>query len=102
MNTITAYLPEADIQPAAGFGEFHVYDAAQSVGKKYPVKVGHASLIRGFVHYVGDRYSTHKGVTAVIRPDYLQEDGSRMCGDPIGALTRALQNGITSGRDDSK
>lgn len=102
MNTITAYLPEADIQPAADFGEFHVYDAAQSVGKKYPVKVGHASLIRGFVHYVGDRYSTHKGVTAVIRPDYLQEDGSRMCGDPIGALTRALQSGITSGRDDSK
>lgn len=102
MNTITAYLPEADIRPAIGFGEFHVYDAAQSVGKKHPVKVGHASLIRGFVHYVGDHYSTHRGVTAVIRPDYLMEDGARMCGDPIGALTAALRTGLTSGRDDSK
>lgn len=102
MTTITAYLPEADIKAAAGFGEFHVYDAAQSVGKKYPVKVGHASIIRGFVHYVGDNYSTHKGVTAVIRPDYLLEDGSRMCGDPLGALESALKAGLKSGRDDSK
>lgn len=102
MNTITAYLPEADIQPAVGFAQFHVYDAAQSVGKKYPVKVGHASIIRGFVHYVGDRYSTHRDVEAVISPTYKLENGSTMCGDPVGALKAALKAGIKSGRDDSK
>lgn len=99
---ITAYLPEADIKAAIGYGEFHVYDAAQSVGKKYPVKVGHASIIRGFVHYVGDRYSTHKGVKAVISPTYKLENGSTMCGDPMGALEAALKTGIKNGRDDSK
>lgn len=99
---ITAYLPEADIKPAAGFGEFHVIDAAQSVGKKYPVKVGHVTIIRGFIHYTGDRYSTHKGVEAVISPTYKLEDGRPMCGDPMGALELALKTGIKNGRDDSK
>lgn len=102
-TTTTAYLPlveDVDIQPAFGRGQYHVIDAAQSLGKRFPVIVGHVSIIRGFIHYVGDRYSAHQGIEAVIKPSYTLEDGSLQCGDPIGALVRALREGIRSGRRD--
>jgi len=102
MNTITAYAPIVDIRPAVGYGNYQVIDAAQSVGKDRPVVIGHVNIIRGFIHYTGDQYSTHKGVYAVINPTYKLENGSTMCGDPLGALEAALKTGIKNGRDDSK
>lgn len=101
MNTITAYAPIIDIK-RMGAIDYQVIDAAQSVGKKYPVVIGHVTILKGFLHYTGDRYSTHKGVEAVISPTYKLEDGSTMCGDPMGALESALRTGIKSGRDDRK
>lgn len=100
MNTITAYAPIVDFQHIGG--QYQVIDAAQSLGKKRPVIVGYASIIKGFVHYVGDRYGTHKDVTAVIRPEYRTETGELMSGDPLGALAAALGSGLKSGRDDRK
>lgn len=99
MNTITAYAPIIDIK-RMGAIDYQVIDAAQSVGKKYPVVIGQATILKGFVHYVGARHTTHQGVEAVISPTYKLEDGSTMCGDPMGALEAALKAGLKSGRDD--
>lgn len=99
MNTITAYAPIIDIQRTS-YNQYLVIDAAQSVGKKYPVVIGSATILKGFIHYVGSRHTTHQGVEAVISPTYKLEDGSTMCGDPMGALEAALKSGIRSGRDD--
>lgn len=91
---ITAYAEETEIQWLAG--QYLVIDAAQSVGKKYPVVIGTATIIRGFIHYVGDNYSAHKGVKAIFKgnmaegPNYPE------------TIQRVLQEGLANGRDDSK
>ena len=95
MNTITAYAEEITVN-RMGATDYQVIDAAQSVGKKYPVVIGHVSVIKGFLHYTGDNYSTHKGVNAVIAPKAAQGPNHPE------TIKLALRAGITSGRDDRK
>jgi hypothetical protein len=95
MNTITAYAEEITVN-RMGATDYQVIDAAQSVGKKYPVVIGHVNVIHGFLHYTGDRYSTHKGVEAVIAPKAAQGPNH------AETIQLALRAGITSGRDDRR
>lgn len=94
MNTITAYAEEIEVRRMAG--QYLVIDAAQSVGKKYPVVIGTATVAKGFIHYVGDNYSTHRGVSAFIAPKAEQGPNH------AETLKLALREGITSGRDDRR
>lgn len=93
-TTITAYAEEIEVQWMAG--QYLVIDAAQSVGKKYPVVIGTATIVKGFIHYVGDNYSTHKGVSAFIAPKAAQGPNH------AETIKLALREGITSGRDDRR
>jgi hypothetical protein len=95
MNDITAYASEIMVN-RTGSVDYQVIDAAQSVGKEYPVVIGHVTVINGFLHYTGDRYSTHKGVYAIIAP--------RMAEGPNHPDTIALvlREGLKNGRDDRR
>lgn len=90
---ITAYAEEITVN-RMGMTDYQVIDAAQSVGKKYPVVIGHVTVIHGFLHYTGDRYSTHKGVYAVIEPR-LPEGPNHP-----DTIRRVLREGLRHGRDD--
>lgn len=90
---ITAYAEEITVKQM-GVIDYQVIDAAQSVGKKYPVVIGHVTVIRGFLHYTGDRYSTHKGVTAIIAP--TRTEGPNRA----DTIRRVLREGLEHGRDD--
>lgn len=92
MTTITAYceFPEFKRQ---GFNGYLVIDAAQSVGKKYPHVIGHVTVLKGFGHFVGDRYSAAKGVEAVI---------ALSGGNTMDNVREALTTGLKSGRDDRR
>jgi hypothetical protein len=92
---ITAYAEEVDFQ-SNGANQFLVIDAAQSVGKKYPVVIASVTVLKGFLHYVGDRYSTHNGVTAVIAPRMQEGPNHRE------TIKRVLREGIANGRDDRR
>jgi hypothetical protein len=89
---ITAYAEEISFQ-AQGFANYLVIDDAASVGKKYPEVIGHVTVIRGYGHFVGDRYSAAKGVEAVI---------ALSGGNSMNSVRKALQGGLKAGRDDRK
>lgn len=91
---ITAYAEETEIKWMAG--QYQVIDAAQSVGKKHPVVIGVATVERGFIHYYGNHYSSHKGVYAIFR-------GTRAEGpNHPETIQRVLREGLVHGRDDRK
>jgi len=89
---ITAYAPEVTTTRMIG-GDYQVIDAAASVGKKYPVVIGNVTVIRGFGHFVGDRYSHMKGIEAVI---------ALSGGNSMDNVREALKNGLQNGRDDRR
>jgi hypothetical protein len=86
----TAYAENIRFDAIPGGGHL-VIDEAASVGKKYPVVLGHVATIRGFGHFVGDRYTHLKGFNAVVAL------GPANSMDP---LAEALRSGLANGRDD--
>jgi hypothetical protein len=87
---ITGYCEFAESQQMQ-HANYLIIDAAQSVGKDYPHVIGHVTVIRGFGHFVGDRYSALKGLEAVVA---LHGGGG------MGAIIDALKTGLKNGRDD--
>lgn len=96
MNTITAYAEEITVEGSAARGGYRIIDAAQSVGKKYPVMIGWVDVKHGFLHYQGEKGSTHEGVYAVIAPKAAQGPNHSE------TIRLALREGIKNGRDDRK
>jgi hypothetical protein len=95
MNTVTAYAENITVN-CVQYGEYQVIDDAASVGKRYPVVIGHATIVRGFVHYIGDRYTAHKGLTAVIAPTAAEGPNYDE------TIKRVLREGLENGRDDRR
>jgi hypothetical protein len=95
---ITAYCEFPEFQ-RRGDG-YVVIDAAATATHDYTVVIGHVTVIRGFAHFTGDRFSALKGLKAVLSSSYPLEDGGTMTGDVIGALRYALKHGLKHGRDD--
>ncbi len=86
MNTITAYATDVEYSRQCAT-EFSVIEPQRNI------KLAHVSVIRGFLHFVGQRGTHFAGIEAVIRPT-----GSNYGED----LTRALAAGIKGGRDDRR
>lgn len=93
---ITAYAEEITVEGSAARGGYRVIDAAQSVGKKYPVAIGWVDVKHGFLHYQGYKGSTHEGVSAVIAP--VMAEGP----NHSETIRRVLREGLRNGRDDRK
>jgi len=74
-----------------GVNQHLIIDAAASVGKEFPEVIGHVTVIRGFGHFIGDRYSALKGMEAVIA---LDDAGS------MRRIKELLQSGLRNGHDD--
>jgi hypothetical protein len=93
MSTFTAFteFPEVADNTHLGWGEHQIIDAAASVGKKYPVVIGHVTVIRGFGHFTGDHFSAFKGITAVI---------ALSGANSMDNVLEALRTGLKDGRDD--
>lgn len=92
MNMSTAYAKNVRFE-SRQHGEYIVIDEAASVGKDRPVVIGHVSVIRGFGHFVGNRYSHMKGIKAVVR---LSGGGD------MTQIEESLKFGLRSGRDDRR
>jgi hypothetical protein len=92
MNTITAYATLIRFE-SMQHGEYNVIDEAASVGKEYPVVVGHVSVIRGFGHFEGNRYTHMKDISAVI---------ALSGGSTMDRVEEALKTGLINGRDDRR
>lgn len=92
MNTRTAFASEVSFRRNGSDG-YTVIDDAASVGKAYPEVIGYVTVIRGFGHFTGDRYSHMKGIEAVIRLGG---------GNSPEAVAEALRNGLVHGRNDQR
>ena len=91
MKTTTAYATAVRFEQVGGATEYNVIDEAASVGKTYPVVIGHVSVIRGFGHFTGSRHM--KGIKAVVR---LSGGGD------MTQVEESLKFGLRSGRDDRR
>jgi hypothetical protein len=89
---ITAYAEEVSFN-RTGARDYGVIDAAASVGRKYPVVIGHVTIIRGFAHFTGEHFSALRGLKAVIAIDNASMKDT---------ITKALREGIKHGRDDQR
>lgn len=95
-ENITAYAEEITVEGSVARGGYLVIDAAQSVGKRYPVAIGWVDVKHGFLHYQGYKGSTHEGVTAVVAPNTAEGPNHS------ATLARVLREGLKNGRDDRK
>jgi hypothetical protein len=53
--------------------------------------IAYVNILGSYLHYAGDQYGSHSGVSAVIRITN---------GNPEATVAEALRNGIVNGRDD--
>lgn len=89
MNVQIAYAPLVKVN-RVGNGEYAVIDP--TVNRK----VGHVSVIRGFLHYEGIRRTAHEGVSAVIAPSSAEGPNH------VETIERVLTEGLRGGRDDRR
>ena len=94
MNVYKAYAFEITVEGSPAQGGYKVIDAAQSVGKKYPVVIGWVDVKYGFLHYQGYKGTTHEGVTAVFKGTIAEGPNHRE------TIERVLEEGLLNGRDD--
>ena len=92
MNITTAYAENVRFD-RMGATDYNVIDEAASVGKKHPVVIGHVTVIRGFGHFTGDRYTHMKGIKAIVR---LSGGGD------MTQIEESLKFGLRSGRNDAR
>lgn len=94
MNVYKAYAEMVTIEGSHARGGYRVIDAAQSVGKKYPVMIGWVDVKYGFLHYAGTKGTTHEGVKAIFTGTIAEGPNHKE------TIARVLKEGLLNGRDD--